>query len=107
MVLDRGPMPTAAEINALPDHLRSYIHDLEVNLDPAGEVRRCRLAEDENRMLRAKLAELVRDNDAARLVMEALEVDLNLDATGLQAGTDFSRNQDAVSAFMLLYGRRD
>lgn len=46
----------ADEINALPENVRSYIHALETNADPAGEIRRCRLAEDENRMLRAKLS---------------------------------------------------
>jgi hypothetical protein len=39
-------------------HIRQYIHDLKTNADPAGELRRCRLAEDENKMLREALAKL-------------------------------------------------
>lgn len=31
--------PTAAAINALPDPLRRFIHDIETNCDPAGLVR--------------------------------------------------------------------
>jgi hypothetical protein len=31
-------IPDAAHINALPHALRSYIHDLESNADPAGNI---------------------------------------------------------------------
>ena len=31
---------TAAEINALPDQVRQYIHDLETRCDPAGDIQR-------------------------------------------------------------------
>lgn len=31
--------PTAANINALPEPLRRFIHDLETRADPAGDVR--------------------------------------------------------------------
>jgi hypothetical protein len=30
---------TPDEINALPDRVRRYIHDLETNCDPAGTIR--------------------------------------------------------------------
>ena len=49
--------PTAEEINALPEKVRRYIYELETNVDPAGEIRRCRIAEDENKMLRKSLAQ--------------------------------------------------
>ncbi len=39
-------LPTAEHINALPDRLRSYLHDLETKCDPAGELRARVLAED-------------------------------------------------------------
>lgn len=51
--------PTAAHINALPERLRSYIHQLETVTDPAGDLRELVLTRDENAMLRAKLAEPV------------------------------------------------
>lgn len=49
---------TAAEINALPEPVRRYIHDLEARCDPAGEVRELRTTQDENAQLRAKIAQL-------------------------------------------------
>ena len=38
--------PTAEQINALPDGLRTYIHALETRCDPAGEVRELVVARD-------------------------------------------------------------
>lgn len=38
-VSSRGPIPTTEEINALPDPVRRYIHDLETRCDPSGDVR--------------------------------------------------------------------
>lgn len=49
--------PTADNINALPEPLRRYIHDIETNCDPAGIIRENILVKDENAMLRSKLAE--------------------------------------------------
>lgn len=34
--------PSAATINALPEPLRSWVHDLETRCDPAGDLRRLR-----------------------------------------------------------------
>lgn len=51
--------PTPDNINALPDGVREFVHDLQTRCDPAGEIARCRLAEDENRMLRAALAKIL------------------------------------------------
>jgi hypothetical protein len=68
---DRGErMPSAvqpsggsllsAEINALPERVRSFIHDLETRADPAGDVRRAHIAEENVAALTAKLAEIER-----------------------------------------------
>lgn len=48
-------LPTAAVINALPDPVRRYIHELETRADPAGETRERLLLKDENAQLRAKI----------------------------------------------------
>jgi len=45
-----GWLPTSANINALPDPIRGYIHDLETRADPAGELV---LARDAIRQLQA------------------------------------------------------
>lgn len=55
---DTSYPPTSAEINALPTNLRRWIHELETNADPAGTVRTAVLVEEENKQLRAKIAEL-------------------------------------------------
>lgn len=34
-----GWLPTAENVNALPDPVRQYVHDLETRCDPAGDVR--------------------------------------------------------------------
>jgi hypothetical protein len=41
-----GWTPTPEAINALPDPIRSYIHDLETRADPAGEVRELVICRD-------------------------------------------------------------
>ena len=45
-------IPTPANINALPEPLRGYIHDLETVCDPAGDMRELFRLQTENRMLR-------------------------------------------------------
>jgi hypothetical protein len=50
--------PTPAAINALPEQLRQYIHDLETNADPAGTIRELTIARDTIRQLSARIAEL-------------------------------------------------
>lgn len=44
-------LPTPESINALPEPIRAYIHDLETRADPAGDVRARILAEDTVRAL--------------------------------------------------------
>ncbi len=46
-------MPTSENINALPMPLRDYIHGLEARCDPAGDVSRMAMLNDENQQLRA------------------------------------------------------
>lgn|GEM_PF-4884814 len=50
--------PTADEINALPQHIRDYIHNLETNADPAGTVRELMVAKDTCRSLEKRVLEL-------------------------------------------------
>jgi hypothetical protein len=58
----------SSEINALPDRVRSFIHDLETRADPAGDVRRAHVAEEnaaallvEIERLRCSLAEVKKE----------------------------------------------
>lgn len=54
-----GPV-LAAEINALPERLRRYVHDLEQRADPAGDVRRAFVAEENAIALNNRVLELER-----------------------------------------------
>ena len=60
-----GWLPTAENVNALPDQVRKFVHDLATNADPAGTVRDLTIAQDtiraleaSNRMLRDVAAEV-------------------------------------------------
>lgn len=53
-------VPTSAEINALPDASRQYIHDLETRADPCGDLRCAHLAEENAVCLHALVLELER-----------------------------------------------
>lgn len=48
--------PTSANINALPDAIRGYIHDLETRADPAHEIREIWLLRDQLSALTRSLA---------------------------------------------------
>jgi hypothetical protein len=50
--------PTADNINALPEPLRRYIHDLEAVCDPAGDVQKLFQLKVENQMLRQECERL-------------------------------------------------
>ena len=66
-----GFTPTPEHINALPEPIRKYIHDLETNCDPAGIVRENVLLKDENEALRLKLKQRPRvtpDHVIAKLI---------------------------------------
>ena len=56
-----GWTPTPENINALPDPLRKFIHDLETRCDPAGDVRSRVMAEDAVRSLERELDSLERE----------------------------------------------
>ncbi len=53
-----GWLPDARHINALPDPVRKYIHDLETRCDPAGDIRELTLLRDQNEALQRKIEEL-------------------------------------------------
>ena len=58
-------LPPPHNLNALPDRLRRYIHDLESNCDPQGDLRELFRLREENLMLRKeyeRLANLARGN---------------------------------------------
>ena len=46
---------TAKEVNALPERVRNYIHDLESFADPAGLVQRNWALEEQNEYLQKRL----------------------------------------------------
>jgi len=56
-----GWRPTAENVNALPESVRRYVHDLETRCDPAGDVQRMALQADTIRGLDAKVRELKAD----------------------------------------------
>lgn len=60
---DAGPSSgdLVAAINALPNPVRAFVHDLETRCDPAGEVRELFCARREVAALRARLAEVERE----------------------------------------------
>lgn len=55
---------TPAQINALPEHVRRYIHDLQTICDPAGMVRQITQQQDQIRELSASNALLRRQLEA-------------------------------------------
>lgn len=57
--------PLADEINELPERLRSWIHDLETNADPAGTLR-------ENFVLRENVAALGAKVEEAEMQLDQL-----------------------------------
>jgi hypothetical protein len=50
--------PTAENINALPEPLRRYIHDIETNCDPQGIIRENFTLRTENKFLRMECERL-------------------------------------------------
>src|SRR5215470_20117321 len=53
-----GWLPTAENVNALPDGIRGYVHDLETRCDPAHDIQRLARQADTIRGLDAKVREL-------------------------------------------------
>lgn len=61
--------PTSANINALPDRVRAYIHDLEANADPSGMVAENTLLRDQTKQLDAMIGRLKRERASAPVAM--------------------------------------
>ena len=53
-----GWLPTAENVNALPEGIRRYVHDLQTRCDPADDVQKMALQVDTIRGLDAKVREL-------------------------------------------------
>ena len=51
----KGWLPTAENVNALPEGIRRYVHDLETRCDPAHDVQRMALQADTILALNAKV----------------------------------------------------
>ena len=60
---------TVEEINALPDRVRSFVHDLSTRCDPAGELAELTLTRDQNRQLQALVEELKAWNNRIGIAM--------------------------------------
>ena len=54
----KGCVPTAANVNALPEGIRRYVQDLQTRWDPADDVQKMALQADTIRGLDAKVREL-------------------------------------------------
>ena len=50
--------PTVDEINALPEKVRRYIHDLETRCDKSGDVQRIALLREDRDALQRRVEEL-------------------------------------------------
>jgi len=61
---------TPDEINALPERVRQYIHDLETNADPAGTIQENALLKDQTRELDAVIARLKKERDMFKAQVE-------------------------------------
>jgi len=55
--IDKDWLPTPENINALPEPVKKFIHDLETNTDPAHIVRENILIKDTCKLLLSKLEE--------------------------------------------------
>lgn len=63
--------PTSANINALPDRVRAYIHDLVANADPSGMVAENTLLRDQTKQLDAMIGRLKRELASAPVAGES------------------------------------
>ncbi|QDH84098.1 hypothetical protein KMC56_gp25 [Achromobacter phage vB_AxyP_19-32_Axy12] len=65
--------PTPANINALPERVRAYIHDLVANADPSGMVAENTLLRDQTKQLDAMIGRLKRELASAPVAGEVQE----------------------------------
>ena len=63
------------QINALPDDVRKYIHDLETRCDPAGDVQTIASLTEQRDALTARLAEVERQNVGLRVALNTTSTD--------------------------------
>jgi hypothetical protein len=70
-------IPDSAHVNALPEPIRRYIHDLETQCDPAGLVRENTIARDTIRSLEQQLATAREALIAAREPLEVASAYVN------------------------------
>jgi len=99
-------LPTAENINALPEPIRRYVHDMESNADPAGTVREVTQLRDlvrelsaSNRMLRDQVAAFESQGvpDVADLIAGAL-YDFLGHLTSMEKPIAFGANEWATPA---------
>jgi hypothetical protein len=64
--------PTSAAINALPEPLRQFVHDLETHCDPAGMVAENTIARDTIRALELELLGATRERDTLKAELGVL-----------------------------------
>ena len=69
-------VPDAAHINALPEPLRRYIHDLESTCDPAGDMQRIAFLKDQCGGLQVKLRDAEHTAGEAGCLVEDLKAKL-------------------------------
>ena len=98
------PQPVSAdEINALPDKIRRYIHDLETEADPAGTIRQNILVREENKMLRKHIA--TEHSAYAELAAERDALITGRERWLRRAGDYLIRAYDAESQLVELRGK--
>lgn len=70
----------AAEINALPERVRRFVHDLETRADPAGDVREAHVARETANALAVRVAELeaICDRPPVTPTMQAVLIEAEL-----------------------------
>lgn len=82
--------PTPEEINALPDKVRAYIHDLETRCDKSGDLRRLKLLERLNQELQAALMEARDENEELRERVKELGDKINFMERNILAALNVS-----------------
>lgn len=73
LVVDKDWLPTAENVNALPDPIRRYIHDLETNCDPPSMVRENIILKETCKALEIKLSEAESIRAKERVFVEHIE----------------------------------
>lgn len=80
--------PTAEAINALPEGLRKYIHNLQTNADPAGNVGRIMLLEEQVAGLTVKVGQPMEDSSYDRKQLMLRFIDKRKERAGADGESD-------------------